>query len=416
MRFEGWYLSYALLGLSAAGLVPILLPLDIGRSAGAGYIGLVMAAFNLGGLSAPLWGWLADRFRIHRWLLVGGLVGTAAGAATFPAVPSLAVRTMLAFLTGIGLASASTTANLFIVEMHPRAEWDARIGWLQTFYGSGQVIGLVLAGLIGRTEPAKGLWLAGAISVAAILPAFFGTWRERALLTERRPVLSRPAHHAEWPVGSPQHLYHYLRLNGLGKVLSAAGSPFGLFLAAWSLGFSGSAAIFSLYPIVMQQQFGVLPGRSAAGYAFAAALGLFLYAPAGAWSAARGPLPMLRGALGLRTAAFLALTVLAIAPVPGRGWLAMFSFLFVVLAWSVLSVSSSALVAALSPEKEGEAMGIFNAATSFSGVVGAAVGGWSAGRWGYATIPVLGLLGAASGLLITFKLPRKCSTCEEAHA
>jgi hypothetical protein len=73
---ESWYISYALLGLSAAGLMPILLPLIIMRTSGAVDIGFIMTAFSLGGL--------ADRFRLHRQLLVGGLIGTALGADVFP--------------------------------------------------------------------------------------------------------------------------------------------------------------------------------------------------------------------------------------------------------------------------------------------------------------------------------------------
>ena len=212
---ESWYISYALLGLSAAGLVPILLPLVISRSGGATDIGLVMAAFSLGGLTAPIWGGLADRFRLHRQLLIGGLFGSALGAAVFPFTTLLSLRIWLALLAGIGLASASTVANLFIVEVQPESEWDARIGWLQTFYGGGQVIGLVLAGVIGQTKPEFGLWMAGGIGVAAIIPATIGTRRESDVLVQRRPVLSRPAHHAEWPAGSPQHLYHHLTIQGM---------------------------------------------------------------------------------------------------------------------------------------------------------------------------------------------------------
>jgi MFS family permease len=397
---EGWYLSYALLGLSAAGLLPILLPLVMGRTSGAAYIGLVMSAFSMGGLTAPIWGAFADRFRLHRWLLMGGLIGTAAGAAVFPLSLSLAVRIALAFVSGIGLAAASTTANLFIVEVRPQTEWDARIGWLQTFYGGGQVIGLGLAGFMGQAAPEKGLWLAGVMAVAAIIPALSGTRRDAALLLQHRPVLSHSPHHAEWPVGSPQHLYHHLSLGELRRALASVESPFGLFLVAWLLSFSGTAAFFSLYPVLMQQLFGILPGRSSAGYAIAAGLGLILYAPAGKWSAVRGPLPVLREALVLRVAAFLALTLLAIAPLPGRDWLAMMFFLVVVLAWSLLSVSSTALIAALSPENEGEGMGIFNAVTAFSGVVGAALGGWAASLWGYVAVPVMGIVGAGSGLLL----------------
>ncbi len=397
---ESWYISYALLGLSAAGLVPILLPLVISRTNGAADIGLIMASFSLGGLTSPVWGGLADRYRLHRKLLVGGLFGAAVGAAVFPLTLSLSLRTGLAFVAGIGLASASTVANLFIVEVHPESEWDARIGWLQTFYGGGQVIGLVLAGLIGQSRPEFGLWLAGGIGIAAIIPASLGTRQEPHVLLQRRPVLSRPVHHAEWPASSPQHLYHHPTMQGLRTFFAPFRTSFGIFLIAWLLSFSGSAAFFSFYPVLMQKVYGVLPGLSSTGYALAAGLGLILYAPAGKWSTRRGPLPILRDALVLRMAAFLVLTVLAIAPIAGRGWPAMLFFLFVVLAWSLLSVSSTALVASLSPENEGEGMGIFNAVTALSGVIGAAVGGWAANVWGYAAIPVMGIIGVGAGLIM----------------
>ncbi len=397
---ETWYISYALLGLSAAGLIPILLPLVISHSGGAADIGLVMAAFSLGGLSAPIWGGLADRLRMHRQLLVGGLLGAALGAAVFPFTLSLVYRTGLALLSGIGLAAASTVANLFIVEVHPESEWDARIGWLQTFYGGGQVIGLVLAGMIGQRRPESGLWLAGGIGVLAIIPAMTGTRQMPGAPLPRRPVLSHPAHHAEWPAGSPQHLYHLLTIKALKTFFAPFNSSFGLFLFSWLLSFSGSAAFFAFYPVLMQKVYGVQPGLSSSGYALAAGLGLILYAPAGTWSTRRGPLPILRDALILRIAAFIVLTLLAVASLPGRGLLAMLFFLFVVFAWSLLSVSSTALVAYLSPKNEGEGMGIFSAVTALSGVIGAVLGGWAADQWGYAAIPVMGIIGVSAGFLI----------------
>jgi DHA1 family tetracycline resistance protein-like MFS transporter len=397
---ETWYISYALLGLSAAGLLPILLPLIISQRGGAADIGLVMAAFSLGGLSAPIWGGLADRFRMHRQLLIGGLFGAALGAAVFPFTLSLFYRIGLALLSGIGLAAASTVANLFIVEIYPESEWDARIGWLQTFYGGGQVIGLVLAGVIGQSRPEFGLWLAGGIGVAAIIPAVIGTRRESGILVRRRPVLPRSVHHAEWPAGSPQHLYHHPTMEGMRTLFAPFRASFVLFLIAWLLSFSGSAAFFSFYPVLMQKVYGVLPGLSSTGYAIAAGLGLILYAPAGTWSIKRGPVPILRDALILRIAAFIVLTALSISPFAGRDWLAMLFFLFIVLAWSLLSVSSTALVASLSPENEGEGIGIFNAVTALSGVIGAALGGWTANLWGYTAIPVMGIIGVGAGFLV----------------
>ncbi len=397
---ESWYISYALLGLSAGGLIPILLPLLIGPANGAAGIGLVMAAFSLGGLSAPLWGGLADRFRMHRQLLVAGLLGIGLGAGLVPGVLSLSLRALLALLAGIGLASASTVANLFIVEVHPEAEWDNRIGWLQTFYGGGQVAGLVLAGVFGENRPGSGLWLAGGIGVLAIVPAMTGTRRISGLLLPRRPVLSRPAHHPEWPPGSPQHLYHHATREGLRAFFAPFRASFARFLVAWFFSFSGSAAFFSFYPVVMRQAYGVLPGLSSTGYALAAGLGLLLYAPAGTWSRRKGPRVVLKEALLLRIAAFSALALLATVSFAARGWLALLFFLLVVLAWSLLSVSGTALVADLSPQNEGEGMGVFNALTALSGVVGAVLGGWAADRWGYVAIPVLGIIGVTAGFLV----------------
>src|SRR5512146_897679 len=73
---EPWYISYALQGASVAGLIPILLPVFVNRNGSTSDVGYVMAAFSLGGLTAPFWGELADRYRLHRLLLAGGLLLT----------------------------------------------------------------------------------------------------------------------------------------------------------------------------------------------------------------------------------------------------------------------------------------------------------------------------------------------------
>jgi len=91
--------AYALLGTTATGVVPIVVPLAISRLGSAADVGLVMAAISLGGLTAPLWGGLADRYRLHRWLLAGGCVVTALGMALLP------FTTTRAAWLGLGLSS-----------------------------------------------------------------------------------------------------------------------------------------------------------------------------------------------------------------------------------------------------------------------------------------------------------------------
>jgi hypothetical protein len=51
---EPWYLTYTLQGAVIAGLLHILLPLAVSHTGNAANIGLVMADFSLGGLTAPL--------------------------------------------------------------------------------------------------------------------------------------------------------------------------------------------------------------------------------------------------------------------------------------------------------------------------------------------------------------------------
>ncbi len=397
---EPWYLAYALLGATVAGLIPILLPLVVSRTGSAAYVGLLMAAFNLGGLTAPLWGGLADRYRMHRWLLAGGLLAIALGLAAFPAVADQSVWLGLALLQGIGAAAAGTVANLFVVEAHPRVEWDSRIGWLQTFYGGGQVAGLLLAGVLGQTHPALGLWLAAGLTAAALLPAWFKT-RARPLAPAPRPAVLQPARHVGWPPVSPPLLYHHLNLRAVRRVGRVARSPFGLFLLAWLLSFGGAAAVFSLYPVLMQQGFGIGSGISAAAFAVAAGLGLALYAPAGRWSDRAGPTRVLQTALGVRLLAFVSLLALGPVPFAPRGGLALLAFIFVVLAWSLLSISSTAIAARLSPLGEGEGLGLFNSATALAGVIGSVLGGWVASVWGYNGASIVAAVGVALGLVLS---------------
>lgn len=397
---EPWFLSYAFLGVSVAGLVPILLPLAVARTGSIADIGLVVGAFNLGGLVAPVWGGLADRFGHHRALLLWGLLGTLLTLAIFPFVSSLAARLALALAQGASAASAATVANLFIVETHSRPEWDERIGWLQTFYGGGQVLGLILAGLVSGADLKLGFLIAAGITLAACLPAFSmrGNPRHTPL---SRPVLAHPSRHSELSAGSPQSFYHHLNGKAFKHLARSMTSPLGIFLFAWLVSFGGVAAFFSLYPVLMKELYNVDPSVSSVGFAVAAAGGLFLYAPAGKWSRSFGPLPVLRAALGVRISAFVVLFAVGLLNWGLGGPLALVSFLLVVLAWSLLSVTGTEITAQFSEAHEGEGLGLFNASTAVAGVLGAVIGGWTASAWGYAVVPVLGIGGAAVGIALT---------------
>ncbi len=400
---EPWYLTYAVQGAIVAGMLPILFPLEVSRAGNSVYIGLVMAAFSLGGLTAPLWGSLADHYRLHRWLLVGGLLVTTGGLVVFPFTQQPSLWIALALLIGLGAAGAATVANLFVVEAHPKPEWDERIGWLQTFYGIGQVCGLILAGILSKIDLRIGLLCAAGLSGIAALLGYWTT-NTPTITFEQKPVLLHPARPGEWVSSTPQRLFHHLDLTAIRTLGSSLHSPYGLLLIIWLLSVAGSTAFFSQYPVLMQKVYGIPPDISSAAFAVVAGLGLMLYSPAGTWSENYSPGRVIQVGLGMRWLAYIGLFSLGFMHFGLQNILAIFAFAFVVCAWSLLSVSGTTLAAQLSPVGEGEGLGIFNATFAIAGVIGASLGGWVAELWGYHFIAGLAVVGITLGLGLSFRL------------
>ncbi|MCL5879136.1 MAG: MFS transporter [Deltaproteobacteria bacterium] len=389
--FSPWYVVYVLFGALAVGIVPILIPLSV-SSAGAGSIGIIMAALNIGGLFAGGFGFLCDRYRLHRAVVLSGLGIVAVAIGLFPEFPGLLPRVVLALLAGTGMAAVSTVANLLIVEVYPKEQWDSRIGWFQTFYGIGQVAGLLLAGLFS-SRISEGLLITSAIGAAALIVAAY------TVRTPRKPpvpVRAKPAviRHGEWAISSPGRAHHNVSMHALRNLKSIFSSQFGIFLIGWLFVYTGATGIFSLYPVLYQSLFKVSPVLSSAGFAVAAAAGLFLYAPSGRLSDRIGTLSVLNASVLIRILAFLCLWILTFFPAHSTGAASLLVFGVIVLAWSPISVSSVAFTAASSSLGEGEAMGLYNAASGAAAIAGSLAGGGIAAAAGYRTVPLL-----AAGLL-----------------
>ena len=306
---------------------------------------------------------------------------------------------------GVAAAASATVANLFVVEVHPEAEWDERIGWLQTFYGGGQVAGLLLAGLFGLAHALAGLGVAALIGAAAAVTGWLATktpnWPCRRL-----PSCCTRSGSARRRISRPSGCSTTRTLRALSAMGTALRSPFGAFTLLWLVSYAGAAAVFSLYPVMMKQAFGVTPARSSIAFAVAATLGLLLYSPAGRWAeaaraASRPAFRPLDADRRLRGARRPGTDARARRP----RLLAMGCFVVVVLAWSPLSVAGTAMAAELSPVGKGAGLGVFNAASAVAGVAGAAAAGWAASLWGYAAVAVLALCGAAFGFAWAFAVP-----------
>ncbi len=403
-RFSPWYIAYALFGVIAVGILPILIPVSVGNG-GAGNIAILMATLNVGGMFAGIFGFLCDRHRLHRTVVISGLGMVALGAALFAVFPDLLARAMLALLIGTGMAAVSTVANLLIVEVYPREQWDGRIGWLQTFYGLGQVAGLLLAGILSN-RIFVGFLTTAAIGTAALTTAIF------TVQTPARPsvpVRARPTavKHGEWGINGPDRSHHHLSAPALRSIRSLYATPLGLFLIGWLLIYTGAAGVFSLYPVLYKSLFAIRPALSAAGFAAAAAAGLFLYAPSGRLSDRIGALKVLDASVLIRAGAFLCLWLLTFSTGRSTGAVSLLLFGAIVLAWSPISVSSVAFVASASTIEEGEAMGLYNAASSIAAIIGSLAGGMIAVAAGYRAVPLLAAALLGMGLFLLGRLKEK---------
>jgi len=412
---EPWYFAYALLGVTVVGGIPILFPLKAALAGSPSYVGIVMGAFNLGSVVAPLCGALADRYRLHRLLLAAGMVVTGAAVLAFAVVSQAPALTWLALLAGAGAAAATTIPYLLVVEAHPEAEWALRIGSLQTLYGAGQVAGLVASGIMSQADLRGGLVLDGGLTMAAAIPAWVcsrtpprqagaastSAGAVTAPARSERSAAQLPASRVEHGPGNMHRHFHLGRPGIFRDLRPVLASPFGVFLLAWVLAFAGSAAYFTVYPVLMARTFRIDPDTSSLAYAAAVAISLLLYRPAGAWTKRIGSAAMVRRGFIIRLACLVALSALAAWRLAGRGLLAEAAFAAFVGAWTILSVSGTALAAQRSPVGEGSGMGLFNAASAAAGVLGAVFAGWAAATWGYGAVPVVGGACVACGVAVT---------------
>ncbi len=200
MGLRPWMLCYMLLGFVQSGLVPILLPLSAPPGSNSG---LTYATFAATGILAPFIGAWSDRHRRHRLTVALGLA--LAGLALLAhALPGGIVQHMAtAGLIGLGMSSASTVSTMFIVEVEPKEQWDGQIGLLQGSIGSGQLVGLLAAGVLGLQRLGTGFLLGAGLMLTAAAMALALAPRPVAVVA-RQSLTPRPARGAETVPMGPQ--------------------------------------------------------------------------------------------------------------------------------------------------------------------------------------------------------------------
>lgn len=400
---EPWYWGYAFQGAVVLGTAPILLPLIADKAGGAAQAGQVVAAFYLGQLLAPMFGSLADRTKRHTLVYLSGYVLLALGLGLFPATHVLGFWLVLAFLQGAGSAATNTVASMFIVEFKPNEEWDGRIGWLQTFYGAGQAVGLGLAAYL-QARPEFGLILSAGLMLPGIILGRIGLPKAEAHQKPAVITFTRHAHRTPHRLSSILHHYHRPSVQGLKHFVAAWRSLFGLYIVSWFCVMVGQLIVMNLYPLLMREAYGINAGLSSFYYAIAATVGIFAYAPSGTLGKKIGDTWVVMIGILMTLVSVVGMAVLAYTKMGGVAWLAPLSFSLIPIAWSPLIVGGTALAGKLAPMEEGEAMGIFNATTAIASVLSAIGAGQLAHRFGFGVVPVVAALMVGGSIVLAAPL------------
>ncbi|HTJ90490.1 MAG TPA: MFS transporter [Acidocella sp.] len=407
---EPWYVAYAILGALASGLAVILIPLVVtGGGGGSTEIGTAIAAQNIGALMSPFWGGVADKSKAYRSIFFGGFLLIGLGFLAFTLLHGASAWLAGAFLVGLGTAASNTVASLFVVEFTPPTEWSVRISWLQTFNASGSVIGMFLAGWLA---PHTGTL----ISALLVLPALLIGGHGLPVPAERLPrfgglhrdTLARLVKRVEPVTASVITRIHHPRLWDFALLGPAMRSAFGMFLAGWFCFSLAVSAFSSLYPVLMQNSFGMAVSRSSTLIAIVTALSIPLYNLAGRLVSRFGPATMLGVGIGARALALLGLGVVALTHLSSVSTVPVI-ILFTLFQgiWPLLSVSANDLAAVSAPFGEGAAMGLFNAAAAIASAAGAILGGVVADHLGYGAVSVFAGLVALGALACVVPLARQ---------
>jgi MFS family permease len=411
LPLESWFTPFTLLNGAGVGLSPILLPVVAARY-GLGHVGLVMGAFNLGALAAPLAGDLADRLHAYRLLATVFAAMMAVALWLFPWV-SPTVQVLLGLAEGAGFAAALTVGNLLIVERRPKAEWNVRLASLETTLGIGQAGALFLAAWLSGLGARSALGIGAIVPAAAIPLALLLVPRVRrtddhlsaaSTTPVAAPALARRIHASIGHVGewgpSPARVERAHRgFQALTRWPALLRGGFGWMLAAWIPAYAGTAIIFALYPVLFLHAFGIATTTSALAFAVIVFISLPLYVVAGRVCQHGGPARAITRALAGRVILLSALAAFA-AIGHVSAILPLACFAGIMFAWSFLSVASPALTGQLRPDAEGDAQGLLNAGSGLAGLLGSVAGGLIASRWGYPPALAVGAGAVALGLVI----------------
>jgi len=380
------------------GVAPILFPL---ASHGGTDSGLSYAAFALTGLFAPIFGTWGDSKGRHRDLLVWGSVFAAMAFLPLCFLSDGPAFILFAALAGLGITAATTAGNVLAIAGLDEATWTGRIGLLQRVVSTGQVVGLLMAGLMA----ARYSHIAFALTFAALLGA-------AALAVAYAPASTIHAAHARPLVratvggeaGAPgiQQNSHHASFAQLSAFVAVISRPLAQFLLVWFISYIAMNGIAVLFPVAMTQHYGMTPIMPALAYAFGVCASLLTYGHVSKWTTLFGPAKILMAGIGLRLVLFALLAVLSLLRARFAGFAILATFALIQFVWPLLAVSTIAMSVTLARQARGESIGLYNATSSIASSVGPAIAGIIFGLCGFSILSIAACFTVAVSALLAW--------------
>lgn len=389
-----WGLGYVAVG-GASLLVPVY-ALHLG--ADAFVVGLLASTAAFAGIpGALLCGPLAERTGRSGAVVVATLLVMAAALGGMAIVRSVDGVILLNAIFWFAVAAAAPVCNLVVVTGHPDADWDDRLGELNSVQGYGWVLGLgfCLVWLAGARLGSPGLdqqsllgLLAGFTAVSAVAvqawfpPASGGRPTASRLGSRFRRVGRRDLGAGRIlrlnPLGSGR-LYWATRNLGWDTIREPLSGPIGLYLLGTAAFATGSAVFWGPMPAYLDDR----------GLATAAIFGVFFAGNVGS-AITYGRVATLEpivGALRLQVGGIAARAILfpGTVVVAGSSVALLGGFLLLVgVSWALVAVTAPLLVSRLAgPSRRGAALAVYTAAMSAGTGLGSILGGAIATTSGY---------------------------------
>ena len=190
--FEWWMFAFIAGGAGFSAFISLLIPPYVTESTGnAANAGIVMAIISLAAVLGPVLGGFADKYRAHRIVLSGGVLGMVLGFAMYAiSAESTALYALDAIVLGVSIAAINAVGPDFVLGANLGQALQAkRLTVLNLLQPFGQVIGGALMAAAASLDFSIRFWIAAVFMLVCFVIVWFTTAKpaKRIILAEDLP-------------------------------------------------------------------------------------------------------------------------------------------------------------------------------------------------------------------------------------